>query len=316
MFKKHSKVKLTLIVFLVILIGFVLYHNIQRAIDVKKLEGAFEYIEIEHNKMHVYDNKEGEHTIVLLSGYGTGAPIVDFKPLIEALEVKHRVIVIEYFGYGYSADTTIDRTIENITHEIHAVIKELGVSEPYILMPHSISGIYSHYYLSQYPDEVEALIGNENAVPLQLVDVEIPKSSLKDQLIQKSGAIRLVSVILPSLITPDYMSGMYDETSLKLLRKLTVRTYHNHAQEDEMDRYQANGKKALLADIPKDIPMLFFLSKDVHNNPDEWMAVHKETLAHQEIGIIIELDGPHYLHRTFSKEMAKEINDFINEYLE
>ncbi|MBI9011467.1 MAG: alpha/beta hydrolase [Clostridiales bacterium] len=150
-------------------------------------------------------------------------PSYRFKPLIEVLEVKHRVI--EYLGYGYSEETSSEKTVENITQEIHKLIQELGVSEPYILMSHSISGIYSHYYTGQYPDEVEALIGNESAVPLQLVDVEIPTSTIFDHLIEKSGAIRLVSIVLPSLITPDSMSISYGKTDLKTLRRLQTVTF-------------------------------------------------------------------------------------------
>ncbi|MBI9011468.1 MAG: hypothetical protein JEZ08_04500 [Clostridiales bacterium] len=77
-----------------------------------------------------------------------------------------------------------------------------------------------------------------------------------------------------------------------------------------------NGKKAFKSDIPKDIPILFFLSKKVHNDPDDWIAVHRETIINQDIGIVIEMDGPHYLHRVLSDEIAQKINDFITEYLD
>ncbi|MBK9697249.1 MAG: hypothetical protein IPO80_07590 [Propionibacteriaceae bacterium] len=47
------------------------------------------------------------------------------------------VIVIEGFGYGYSDLDVPDRTVENITGEIHQVLGRLGVHHPVILIGHS-----------------------------------------------------------------------------------------------------------------------------------------------------------------------------------
>lgn len=38
-------------------------------------------------------------------------------------------------------------------------LKELNIQPPYILMPHSMSGLYSLYYVAQYPSEVSDVIG-------------------------------------------------------------------------------------------------------------------------------------------------------------
>ena len=65
-------------------------------------------------------------TMVLLSGYGTAAPAIDFAPLIRELD-EYDVIVIEGFGYGYSDLDVADRSIENITSEIHQVLDKLNV---------------------------------------------------------------------------------------------------------------------------------------------------------------------------------------------
>ncbi len=107
----------------------------------------------------------GENTIVLLSGLGTAAPVLDFEPLINQMAKNHKVVVVEPFGYGWSDMTEKERTVENIVEEIRTALKESGIEGPYILMPHSISGIYSIYFADKYPNEVKAIIGIDPTLP-------------------------------------------------------------------------------------------------------------------------------------------------------
>ncbi|WP_339229807.1 alpha/beta hydrolase [Aeribacillus sp. FSL K6-2833] len=114
--------------------------------------------------MHVYTKGDGENTIVLLSGLGTAAPVLDFDPLVNELAKNHKVVVVESFGYGWSNVTNKERTVENIVEGIRTALKS-NIEGHYILMPHSISGIYSMYYANAYPDEVKAVIGIDFTLP-------------------------------------------------------------------------------------------------------------------------------------------------------
>ena len=115
--------------------------------------------------MHVYTKGDGENTIVLLSGLGTAAPVLDFEPLVNELAKNHKVVVVESFRYGWSNVTNKERTVENIVEEIWTALKKSNIEGPYILMPPSISGIYSMYYANAYPDEVKAVIGIDFTLP-------------------------------------------------------------------------------------------------------------------------------------------------------
>lgn len=52
--------------------------------------------------MNVLIQGQGTETVVLLPGFGTGTPALDFKPLVEELSPFYKVVVIEPFGYGLS----------------------------------------------------------------------------------------------------------------------------------------------------------------------------------------------------------------------
>ncbi|MDQ8735195.1 alpha/beta hydrolase [Paenibacillus sp. LHD-38] len=114
--------------------------------------------------MNVLVTGEGKQTIVWIPGYGDIAPGLSYTKMLEELSPHYRVVVVEPFGYGLSDIIDEPRTIENITEEIHEAVKQVGVDK-YILMGHSISGVYGMKYIDRYRDEVTGFIGLDSSTP-------------------------------------------------------------------------------------------------------------------------------------------------------
>ena len=55
-----------------------------------------ETVSIDSGDVNVWVAGNGEETIVLLSGYGTAAPTLDFAPLTKQLQIHHTVVVVEH----------------------------------------------------------------------------------------------------------------------------------------------------------------------------------------------------------------------------
>jgi len=103
-------------------------------------------VDVYDGQMHVYSMGNGEKTIVLFPGMGIGLPSADFGPLMRKLSEKYTVVTVEYFGVGFSSETSKPRTSENYVDEIRIALNQAGFEAPYVLMPHSISSVYSEYY--------------------------------------------------------------------------------------------------------------------------------------------------------------------------
>jgi hypothetical protein len=58
-------------------------------------------------KYECFESGQGEETVVLLHGLGTGAPALDFKLLVDELSPFDKVVVIEPFGYGLTYNDLI-----------------------------------------------------------------------------------------------------------------------------------------------------------------------------------------------------------------
>lgn len=67
-----------------------------------KIKPYGQFVAVDGKNMNVLIQGEGKETVVLLPGYGTPAPALDFKPLIDELSPFYKVVVIEPFGYGLS----------------------------------------------------------------------------------------------------------------------------------------------------------------------------------------------------------------------
>ena len=189
---------------LAVVLIWVVFHQIMRVYEQKKYPALGQLVEVDGKNMNVYTKGDGENTIVLLSGLGTAAPVLDFEPLLNELAKDHKVVVVESFGYGWSDITEKERTVENIVEEIRTALKKANIEGPYILMPHSISGIYSMYYANKYPKEVKAIIGNDPTFPKvwEYFGEPTPKMPTYMSYMAPMGIARLGTYVLPNDFLP------------------------------------------------------------------------------------------------------------------
>ncbi|MFS7392077.1 alpha/beta fold hydrolase [Carnobacterium maltaromaticum] len=87
---------LSLIGLIVIAFGSIyVAHQISLKNEESKIEYYGQKIDVFDGTMNVLVEGKGKETVVLLTGYGTASPGLDFKPLIKELKTKYKVVVIE-----------------------------------------------------------------------------------------------------------------------------------------------------------------------------------------------------------------------------
>ena len=101
---------------------------------------------------------EGKHKIIAMPGSGDAAFTVDMKKFSAYLGDDVSLVVVSRPGYGLTEDTSSDVTTEYIVDSTRTALKNADIHAPYILMPHSLSGIYATYWESTYPDEIEGVV--------------------------------------------------------------------------------------------------------------------------------------------------------------
>ncbi|MEH7805759.1 MULTISPECIES: alpha/beta fold hydrolase [Bacillus] len=295
----------TIITVMVVFLATVYFVNlISNEREKGKIEAYGQKVLVDGKQMNVLIQGDGKETIVLLPGYGTASPVLDFKPLVDELSPYYRVVVIEPFGYGLSDDTDKARTSQNIVDEIHECLQKLNINE-YTLMGHSIFGIYGLEYVNQYEKEVKAFVGIDNSVPKQETD-ELPVSSL--QLLNQSGLYRLLLKVNPDqLVMPKV-----DDRTKDQIKMLTFRNFMDESQASEADNFRNNFKNAQRLHFPKKLPVVFYLADQTEKETPNWKPMHEELLKNVDHGKVVTFKGGHYLHHTKSKEIAADFREFLS----
>jgi pimeloyl-ACP methyl ester carboxylesterase len=269
--------------------------------EASSIKSYGEFVPVDGKKMNVVTAGHGDETIVLLPGLGTAAPGLDFQPLIRQLEGRYRVIAVEPFGTGLSDQTSVPRTTANITREIHEALQHLGVDR-YVLMGHSISGIYALSYSTTYANEVEAFVGIDSSVPDQPgAQDPIPTGAVVA--LHNLGLTRLFSAI-----APDPYAGLpYSKETKEQMALLTTKNGAAPTLMNEMDHAPANFKAVSGKTFPKALPILLFTADDDAG----WVKLHDKQAASVDNGTVILMHGEHYLHHTLSKEIAADTETFL-----
>jgi len=272
-----------------------------------KIDSYGQPVTVDRKDMNVFIQGEGEETIVLLPGYGTAAPALDFKPLIDELSPFYKVVVIEPFGYGLSDLTEKERSTENIVSEIHEALQQLHI-ERYILMGHSISGLYGLDYVNKYPDEVSAFVGLDSSVPT-ISEKKIDSSIIRTiKLLKKSGLARLQV----KLSDDPYAELPYDEKTKEQLKILKHKNMYNPSQLNEAEMMYENFKAAKNLSFPKNLPVIFFIQAN-HPVTDRWVPEHQKQIKDSVHGKVMTFEGDHYLYRTKAQEIVENFRAYMDE---
>ncbi len=79
-------------------------------------------------------------------------------------------------GYGHSAATEQPRDGTHAVAELRALLQARQLPPPYILVGHSLGGLYMQLYARQYPREVAALVLVDSTHPEQLRGMGAPET--------------------------------------------------------------------------------------------------------------------------------------------
>jgi pimeloyl-ACP methyl ester carboxylesterase len=273
-----------------------------------------EKVSIETGEINVSvtgSTRDGARTVVLLSGYGTASPVLDFTPLVDELDDDYKVVVVERFGYGYSDNLDVPpRTVENVSTELHEVLAELDVTDSYVLLAHSIAGIYALDYVNRYPGEVSTLVTLDGTVPEDFA-VSPHIGGGWERALAVTGWVRWMTALNPAITAPTAPTGVYSEHDIERIRLLTIWNYANPAMIDENNRSAENFAAVQSLSYPPDLPVLAFLSQQLTDANSEWLPAHEQQLESVDRSELRVLDGGHYLHWTHSMQIADSLDRFL-----
>lgn len=118
-------------------------------------------------------------TVPVVFENGLGGQMAWWRDVLAGLSPDTTTLAYNRPGYGQSSLTDTPRDGLHVVEELRAVLRAQGLSPPYVLVGHSLGGLYMQLFARRYPQETFALVLVDSTHPRQLEgDGAIEKHSL------------------------------------------------------------------------------------------------------------------------------------------
>ena len=266
--KRHKVRRILLFSFLILLAVLLLFalgtwinHLVKtsRELALLKEKGYYNPVSVGEYSLNVtrFGNEHGQHTIVGLAGLGMDDFMVTARRMTAQLEPDNAVVFVDRAGYGLSDDTDREMTLETIVEDYRTALKNAGVEPPFILMAHSIGGVYATWWESKYPDEIEAVVFLDGTQLSETAYEDAPDSPVTfgdraQATLAKLGFSRYV-LRRECYLYPD----LFTEEEQALGDALGLMTMESIAPVSESSLTRRNARAAFAGIVPNDVPKLY-----------------------------------------------------------
>ena len=108
---------------------------------------------------------KGAPPVIFESGLGQGRE--SWSEVAPAIEQETSVWTYDRPGYGRRPPATTPRDGDRVVEELRATLRANGVEPPYVLVGHSLGGLYMQLFARRHPQEVAGLVLVDSTHPRQ-----------------------------------------------------------------------------------------------------------------------------------------------------
>jgi len=161
---KRFFIGLFLFLFVLSITGMI-YQTAATDADKKNFPPPGNLIDVGGFKMHIYCVGDGSPTVILetLSG-GTSSYWGWVQP---GVAKGTRVCIYDRAGRGWSEPDPEPQSLARTVRNLHTLLVNANIEGPYVLVGHSIGGIYVRQFAAAYQDEVVGMVLVDAANPYQ-----------------------------------------------------------------------------------------------------------------------------------------------------
>jgi len=117
---------------------------------------VFTRVAVDGRSMRMLVAGTGEATVVFENG--AGGPLEHWGKVQPEVSRFARTVTYDRAGNGLSEDGPAPRDGRRIATELHRALRQADIAPPYILVGHSLGGLYIRIFAGLYPDDVAGLV--------------------------------------------------------------------------------------------------------------------------------------------------------------
>ncbi|MBP5601197.1 MAG: alpha/beta hydrolase [Treponema sp.] len=300
---------------------FASYQHLKMHGEAKQLrsEGYGNLVSVGDYSLNVYKcgKDNGDHRIVCLSGFLDGEAFLSWRGMTKEVEKNNELYFIDRAGYGLSEDTKNDMTVEYVVEDYRKALKNAGVQAPYILMGHSLGGIYSAYWESHYPDEIEGVV-IWDGVPIYPIE----KDQYSDwdffpDWMHTAGKFGLIRAFIKTVCNEDDDEdggtfALVDEGHREIAWGMIAKSMGSNACDSEEKLFGDNIRKTWDTLEKNDIPKVYVAATtyDIEYDSFDIYTPFVEKLGNCQM---VELPGWHEIYLDKPKECSDILMNFMDQ---
>jgi len=308
-----SSLLILLAVLLLFTLGTWINHRVKtaRELALLKEKGYYNPVSVGEYSLNVarFGNGQGKHTIVGLAGLGMDDFTVTARRMTAQLEPDNEIVFVDRAGYGLSDDTDHEMTLETIVEDCRTALKNAGVEPPYVLLAHSIGGVYATWWVSKYPDEIEAVVFLDGTQLSENAYEDEPDSlvTFGDRALATLAKLGFSRYVLrrECYLYPD----LFTEEEQALGDALGLMTMETIAPISESGLTRRNARAAFSGIVANDVPKLYICSTWGAQTPDD-LKERNQFLNRQIVKNNLDL---HLLPTEYDDETAEAILERMEE---
>ncbi|MBP5492264.1 MAG: acyltransferase family protein [Clostridiales bacterium] len=325
--------KRTLIILLCLSVVIVIGMGVKHAMDAsdakKKMEEYknknISFVTVDGDEIAVYSEGEGKYTLVLTSSAWVPGSTMNLRPLADQLSENYRVVIIDFPGAGFSADTNKEKTNDYFADIMKGVLDAMDIKENIVLVPHALAGVYAYRYLEKYPEGVVALACIDTVVPeiaphllsgnfgsTEEYEWNI-KRSLQSQWIGKECATLTGFIDFDMMDFEEMFVANIKEYS-PAIREMFLEGYLNEAYRKEYLKAYTNLMSMKNYTLPEDLPVVILMSSDVGSSGAynvNWSSCYTRMFSNSEKQSIVIFSGNTYAVYYSPRLIQQNLDTFI-----
>jgi pimeloyl-ACP methyl ester carboxylesterase len=223
--------------------------------------------------------KHPSSKVVVVFESGLRGTLDNWDKVLDSVSPSASVFAYNRPGYGNSGATDAPRDGETVVKQLRQVLKHKGFHPPYVLVGHSLGGLYMQLFARQYPDEVVGIV--------------------------------LVDGLLPRLVKkPD---------EFPLSTRFAKRMFFSASVRDEVDAIHDTGEKVLGLPGIDHKPMISLINvpKSATAVPVDFGAFNRDPATVAMVrGLYpnakkVVVDSDHQMHKANPEVVAKAISEIL-----
>ncbi len=129
---------------------------VNRSRDRRRFPAPGHLVDIGGRRLHMHVAGVGEPAVVFESGAGNEGSV---WTLVQREVAKHtRTVAYDRAGMGWSDPDESSRRVATYSDDLRTLLEHSDVRPPYVLVAHSLGGLFAMDFASRYPDSVAGMV--------------------------------------------------------------------------------------------------------------------------------------------------------------